>query len=420
MITDILYRCPVCGGVDWFEETRCIHCGVPVEILSRHEISIDSQKHPVAFWYDKVVSFDLPQSEAGIILKSKRVTLSREAEKGIFRGFAGVVATHYTRQHTDEGTLFLKTDEITFTGTGETLSIPIQSIVSLTIESNTIIIISRDLGVLFFDFSEESGKMWEDFIRKVLVSHHAPKKIIEFYPRLRFENDLRIHPKNKSGHKSLHVPVRRWYRSDYSPIPDLIRPIVKPLIRAAFQVDISGLDNIPRYGAAVLFANHASVLDSVILGVFPKRNIWFMAKNSQFSSTFLTWALRHLRAFPVRRYTVDPQAVRNAIRIVQQGHILGIFPEGERTWDDTLLPFRIGSIRLVLALGAPVIPVGISGAYELMPRWTSSIKRVPVKIQIGEPVSLAHIPIPQQTAGDISRATEIVKGHIVRLSRGRS
>jgi 1-acyl-sn-glycerol-3-phosphate acyltransferase len=193
---------------------------------------------------------------------------------------------------------------------------------------------------------------------------------------------------------------------------------VKPLIRSVFSVDIQGLDNIPEHGSAILLSNHTSFLDSIILGVFPKRNIWFMAKNSQYKGSFLTWALRHLRSFPVRRYITDAQAVRNAIRIVQQGHILGIFPEGERTWDNTLLPFKYGTIRLVLALGRPVIPVGISGAYELMPRWTSSIKRVPVKIRIGEMVQFDHIPLAQQTRADLKRTAEKLKEHIVRLSGG--
>ncbi|HOO36851.1 MAG TPA: lysophospholipid acyltransferase family protein [Deltaproteobacteria bacterium] len=416
MITDILYRCPVCGGFDWFKDTQCIHCRTPVEIRSRSEVSINAQKNTVAHWYEKVLSFDLPEADSGIILTSKLVRLSREATMGVYKGYAGVTATHYTRAFADEGTLVLKTDEILFSGSKETISIPIGQITSLTIETNTIIVISRNHGVLFFDFTEEPGKKWEDCIRKALVRFHSPRKIVEFYPRLRFENSLRETPGKQKGHPYLHVPVKRWYRSDYSPLLDLLRPIVKPLIRSVFSVDIQGLDNIPEHGSAVLLSNHTSFLDSIILGVFPRRNIWFMAKNSQYKGAFLTWALRHLRSFPVRRYTIDAQAVRNAIRIVQQGHILGIFPEGERTWDNTLLPFKHGTIRLILALGRPVIPVGISGAYELMPRWTSSIKRVPVKIRIGEPVQFDHIPPQQQTRVDLNRTSAQLKEHIVRLS----
>ena len=72
-------------------------------------------------------------------------------------------------------------------------------------------------------------------------------------------------------------------------------------------------------------------------------------------------------------------------------------------------------MRLVLALGKPVIPVGISGAYELMPRWASSLERSPVTIRIGEPFTLDHIPGPQQTKDDIFRAEQTIRTRIQNL-----
>lgn len=419
MITDILYRCPLCGGFDWLEDSRCTLCCAEIEILSRSEVSINNQTHSVAYWYDRVLEFDLPAAEGGVIMNSSKVRLSTEVSSGIYKGFSGVVATQYTRAYTDEGTLSLKEHALVFTGGMETITIDYSNTLGITIESNTIILISRDHGALFFDFLEESGKKWEDCIRKALIRHFSGRKIVEFYPRLRMETDLRERPSSSSGHKHLHVPVRRWYKSDYSHFFAVVRSIARPVIKALFSVDISGIDNIPDHGGAVLLANHTSFLDSIILGVFPARNIWFMAKNSEYKNSLMSWALKHARAFPVRRYTTDVQALRNAIRIVEQGHILGIFPEGERTWDNSLLPFRYGTMRLVLALGKPVIPVGISGAYELMPRWTSSIKRVPVRIRIGKPVYVGHIPIPQQTKQDIERVSGIIREQITGLSGGR-
>jgi 1-acyl-sn-glycerol-3-phosphate acyltransferase len=108
-------------------------------------------------------------------------------------------------------------------------------------------------------------------------------------------------------------------------------------------------------------------------------------------------------------------AVRNAIRVVQQGHILGIFPEGERSWDGRMLPFKQGAMRLVLALGQPVIPVGISGAYGLMPRWTHKIERVPVTIRFGRPIRFDHISIPRQTREDIKKTAVELKKEILQL-----
>ncbi len=73
-------------------------------------------------------------------------------------------------------------------------------------------------------------------------------------------------------------------------------------------------------------------------------------------------------------------------------------------------------MRRVLALGRPVIPVGSSGAYELMPRGASSIERSPVKIRIGEPFVPAHIPIPRQTRGDVDRLRDDLRARILELS----
>ena len=418
MITDILYRCPLCGGFDWLEDSRCAHCSAEIDILSRSEVSMNGQRNTLAYWYERVLAFDLPDAADALIMKSAKVKLSTEAIKGIYKGFSGVIATQYTRTFADDGSLSLLENALIFRGNMKTFSIDFSKVLGITIESNTIILISRDHGALFFDFLEESGKKWEDCIRKALLRHFSGSKIVEFYPRLRTEKDLRDTPSSLKGHKHLHVPVRRWYRDDYSHIFAIARSLAKPVIKAAFRVDIAGLDNIPGHGSAVLLANHTSFLDSIILGVFPARNIWFMAKNSEYRNPLLTWALKHARAFPVRRYTIDVQALRNAIRIVEQGHILGIFPEGERTWDSTMLPFRYGTIRLVLALGRPVIPVGIAGAYELMPRWTSSIKRVPVRIRIGRPLNLDHIPVPRQTRQDIERAKGIISDQISVLSGG--
>ena len=110
--------------------------------------------------------------------------------------------------------------------------------------------------------------------------------------------------------------------------------------------------------------------------------------------------------------------MRNAIRVIQEGHVLGIFPEGERCWDNRLLPYKIGTIRLILALGHDVIPVGVSGAYALMPRWTHDIKRVPITIRIGKPVNLGHIPVPKQTMNDIQAASEKLKAAMTELIGG--
>lgn len=418
MIHDLLYRCPLCGAFDWLEKNRCRSCGASFEMEGRSRARINGVSAPLAEWYARVSAFDLPAGQGGVIRKCRRVTLSAEAVSGMYKGFAGITAYHFTRAPLDTGELALREDRLDFTGVSARLSIPLGDILSLTIESNTLIVVDRVRGPLFFDFLQESGKMWEDLLRKSLLRHYGGEEIAEFFPRIRMRSSLRRKASKAAGHANLRVSVKRWYARDKSIIETILKPVGRAVLRAALDIELKGMENIPERGPAVVLANHVSFLDSVILGFFSRRTIWFMAKNSEYAHPFMKWFLRHASTFPVRRYTTDVLAVKNAVRVVSQGHVLGIFPEGERSWDGSMLPLKIGTVRLVLALGVPVVPVGIRGAYELMPRWTHAIRRTPVRIEAGRPLSLRHIPGPAQTMADIEEASGIITSELRRLSGG--
>jgi len=415
MITDLLYRCPDCGEFEWLDNHSCTHCGISVDIHSRTEISIDNHKANISFWYDKVLNFPLPVNGQGTILTSKKIQAAKEEASGVIKGFEGIFATHYIREPIDYGTLTLFENKLLFSGSQEKREIPLSTITSITIESNTVIVVSRGFGPLFFDFLEESGKKWEDCIKKVIIKFYEPEEIVEFFPRIRFRGKLWQGSGVAGANRHLKVRARKWFKKDYNLFFKVLRVAARNVVKVIFNVRADGFENIPEKGPAILLSNHLSFLDAIILGMFFPRNIWFMAKNSQFYSRLLFWFLPISGAYPVRRYTVDVLSVRNTIRVLDAGHIVGIFPEGERCWDGRMLPFKLGCLRLVLALDQPVIPVGISGAYELMPRWTHKIKRVPVRVNIGAPVKFDHIPIPEQTEENIQQASEKLRGLITDL-----
>lgn len=384
-------------------------------MISGSEISINGQIETIAYWYDKIKSFSLPESTTGSILESKTILLSEDTRDGMYKGLSGITSTLFKRRLLDKGVLSLSADRLVFVGNSIKRDIPLHKITSVTIESNTVIVVLKGGNALFFDFIEESGKKWEDFIRQAITNYFSKEKIVEFYPRIRFASELRTKPARSKGHTTLRVPTQLWYATNFNILHLVIKWILRNAINLLIPIKVEGLENIPSKGAAVLMSNHSSFMDGIILGVTSKRSVWFMAKNSEFKHFFMQWFLMLAKSFPVRRYTTDVQAIRNSIRIAQQGHILGIFPEGERTWDGKMLPFKQGSIRLVLALGLPVIPVGISGSYALMPRWTSGIKRVPVKIRIGVPVHINQIPIPRQTQDQIKTTSDELKARITEL-----
>lgn len=415
MITDLIYRCPICGSFDWFSNGQCKDCGAAAKQLSRSRLAINGKAAHISYWYAKVLDFELPQDVDGATLRSCRVRLFKETAKEVYKGPAGIIATRFDRRLIDEGILSLKQKQLVFSGDRIRENIRFKSVRAVTIESNTVIIVCPGQGVFFFDFLEESGKKWEDCIQKAISEYHLPERIIEFCPRIKFASDSRPPAIIPSIQRPVRIPEQRRYEKEPKFLIAILRVLIKLIIASVFRIRVTGLDHIPAVGPAILVANHASFLDSIILSVYPQRHIWFMAKNSQYAHPVIRWFLKLARSFPVRRYTTDVQAVRNALRILQNGHIMGVFPEGERNWDGKMMKFKQGTMRLILASGYPVIPVGIRGAYELMPRWTAGIKRVPVAISFGAPISFDPVPIPAHTAAQIRFVTETLRQRIKML-----
>jgi 1-acyl-sn-glycerol-3-phosphate acyltransferase len=164
--------------------------------------------------------------------------------------------------------------------------------------------------------------------------------------------------------------------------------------RARMRIRFEGEENVPDKGACLLVLSHQSHLDSLLLHTFCPRLVFTLAKSSVFRTRFMAWLAPRVGALPTRRYQIDPQAVRVALRLLASGHAVGVFPEGERSWDGKLQSLRRGSIGLLLKAGVPVIPCGIVGTYEVMPRWGHmnwwkvGVGREPVTIRYGDPIRL--------------------------------
>ncbi len=417
MISKLIYRCPACSGFDWLQGDRCVHCGASVREEHQSLLTINNRRATIAHWYDRVLAFDLPAGKNGLIFESGNVKLHKEKFRQRYAGPGGVAAILYSREFVDRVSAVLFRDRIELAGKKRVLTIPFATLLSVTIESNVIIVVDRTLGPLFLEFLQDSGKKWEDGIRRALVDYKKPAEIVEFFPRIILGKELKKPGPDSPTRRPLYSPGRKPESVPSHPVYLMARRLVRAVVSKGLQIDWSGREHIPEKGSAVLLGNHSSFLDAILLETLTPRNIWFMTKDSQYKGRFMTWFLGLAKSFPVRRYTVDVQAVRNAIKVVQNGHILGIFPEGERSWDGRMLPFKRGTMRLVLALGAPVIPVGISGAYGLMPRWTHRVKRVPVHIRFGRPVRIKPVSIGAQTEKDIAAVTEQLTGRIQALIR---
>ncbi|HSM36640.1 MAG TPA: lysophospholipid acyltransferase family protein [Longimicrobiales bacterium] len=158
------------------------------------------------------------------------------------------------------------------------------------------------------------------------------------------------------------------------------------------SVEVRGLEHVPEAGPCLVVANHQSVLDPILIQSFCPRPLHTMTKSTQFGVPVLGWLVReHLLGFPVRRYQIDPQAVRVALRRLAAGRAVGVYVEGERSWDGQLQAPRLGTLRLLLKAGVPVIPCAIDGSYDVWPRWGGGLKRAPVRIAFGAPLPLPRL-----------------------------
>jgi 1-acyl-sn-glycerol-3-phosphate acyltransferase len=163
--------------------------------------------------------------------------------------------------------------------------------------------------------------------------------------------------------------------------------VTQVLARIALPVRVEGRAHVPRTGAAVLVANHACYADPVFVQCVTWRRIHFLATAEAFRSGPLAWALRRTTAVPLRRYRVDPAATLELLRRLDQGALVGVFVEGERSPLGSYQGALPQVARMLGQLGVPVIPVGISGNYDAGPRWAERLRVRPVRVRIGAPVA---------------------------------
>jgi 1-acyl-sn-glycerol-3-phosphate acyltransferase len=169
--------------------------------------------------------------------------------------------------------------------------------------------------------------------------------------------------------------------------------IAKVLLRVLFRVfnrwEVTGREQVPKGGGVLLIANHTSYADPPIVGTACPRPVNFMAKAELFEIPILGWLIRRTHAFPVRRGGGDRSALRRAVRLLRQGKVLLIFPEGTRSPDGRLMAAEQGAAFVALASGAQVVPIAIIGADRLLPRHSAIIRPAKLTVRFGPPLDLS-------------------------------
>lgn len=179
----------------------------------------------------------------------------------------------------------------------------------------------------------------------------------------------------------------------------------------SFSLRVTGEQNIPKEGGVILACNHPGGLDSFILGFSSPRQVFYMAKRELFNiHPIVTYFLNSIGAFPINRGARDISAISHSVELLQEGRVLGMFPEGTRNRGNPLRRGRGGAIRIALEADVPVVPVSILGIPQLHKNWYNPFKRDRVSVQFGEPIYF-----PAGKMEDVAKYTTEVMFAIARM-----
>jgi 1-acyl-sn-glycerol-3-phosphate acyltransferase len=206
--------------------------------------------------------------------------------------------------------------------------------------------------------------------------------------------------------------VRSWF---YHPGAILIAGAA----RIVFGLRAEGVEHVPRSGAFIVVANHCSNLDPPMLGWATGHQVGrvmhFMAKVEMRTWPVIGWLATQSGVYFVRRGEGDRAAQRFSLDALADGRPIALFPEGTRSRDGRMRPFKSGAAFLATRSGAPVLPVGIAGSHRMFPGRSRLPHRADVVIRIGEPFTLAHQPDGRLDRAVLAEATARIESAVAEL-----
>jgi 1-acyl-sn-glycerol-3-phosphate acyltransferase len=170
-----------------------------------------------------------------------------------------------------------------------------------------------------------------------------------------------------------------------------------PLLTVLGRPKVEGMEHVPTSGPAILASNHLAVADSFFLPLVVRRRITFLAKSEYFTGTglkgwFTKWFYTVAGQVPIDRTDADAAqaALGSAERLLGQGKLLGMYPEGTRSPDGRLYKGKTGLGRLALETGVPVIPVAMIGTNVVNPPGSKMWRFGRVTVRFGEPMDFSR------------------------------
>jgi 1-acyl-sn-glycerol-3-phosphate acyltransferase len=199
--------------------------------------------------------------------------------------------------------------------------------------------------------------------------------------------------------KKVRLVNRIFYR--------VMTTLLRGFIIKYFHLEQANASVVPETGTGIILANHTTLFDPIWLYILLRRPVYFAATEDLFRQRALGRLIRWFGAFPKRKAASDIAALRSIFSIAERGGLIGVFPEGVRSWDGTTQPISHGIAKLIRKLRVPVYICRFDGAYFVFPRWARRWRRFPVKAMFSRLYRPEDIPDNDaRVAQDISQAIQ--------------
>lgn len=189
----------------------------------------------------------------------------------------------------------------------------------------------------------------------------------------------------------------------------IIYSLLIPTMKLLFRYAIYGKQNIPKNGQIIIAANHMSYLDPIMIALAAgPRPVNFMGKENLLKIPIFGTMLRALNTFPVKRDVADKSAIVKSLKILSQGEVLLIFPEGTRHRNGSLGPAFAGVASIALKTGTPIVPVGIIGTDKVLPDGSKMFRFPKLKARIGKAIEVQKVGTQDRKEKELELTNKIM------------
>jgi 1-acyl-sn-glycerol-3-phosphate acyltransferase len=211
-------------------------------------------------------------------------------------------------------------------------------------------------------------------------------------------------------------------------VPDAVYRALRVLGHAVnriyWRVETEGASMVPPHGPVILAPVHRSFMDFFVVSEVTRRKIFYMAKDDLWRSSLLGSFLDSVGAFPVNRSGADRLALERAQDVLDRGEALILFPEGTRRTGPVVEELHEGAAFLAARTGAPIVPIGIGGTADAMPKGSKFVRPVKVHVVVGTPIDApersARGRVPRHQVHEVTEKLRVELQRVFDIARARA